>query len=55
MTSNMTRLSRRGFVRSAVALGVSGGIVGGTISPLLAADPIKPGANSPHIVNDVQN
>ena len=55
MTSNMTRLSRRGFVRSAVALGVSGGIVGGTISPLLAADPIKPGANSALIVIDVQN
>ena len=51
MTSNMTRLSRRGFVRSAVALGV----VGGTISPLLAADPIKPGANSALIVIDVQN
>ena len=55
MTSNMTSLSRRGFVRSAVALGVSGGIVGGTISPLLAADPIKPGANSALIVIDVQN
>lgn len=51
MTSNMTRLSRRGFVRSAVALGV----VGGTISQLLAADPIKPGANSALIVIDVQN
>ena len=51
MTSNAIRLSRRGFVRSAVALGV----VGGAASPVLAADPLKPGANSALIVIDVQN
>jgi nicotinamidase/pyrazinamidase len=51
MTSNALRLSRRGFVQSAVAFG----LVGGAASPVLAADPVKPLANSALIVIDVQN
>ncbi len=51
MTSTAVRLSRRGFVQSAVAFGLAGSAA----SRALAADPVKPGANSALIVIDVQN
>ncbi|TBR21630.1 MAG: isochorismatase family protein, partial [Reyranella sp.] len=51
MTSNTINLSRRGFVQSAVAFSIAGGAA----SPVLAADSVKPGANSALIVIDVQN
>lgn len=51
MTSSTTRLSRRIFLQSTVVLGAAG-----IAAPsVLAADPIKPGANSALIVIDVQN
>lgn len=55
MTSNTARLSRRIFVQSTFALGAAGLAAGATARAVLAADPIKPGANSALIVIDVQN
>jgi nicotinamidase/pyrazinamidase len=49
----MHNLQRRSFLKSAAALGLTGGL--GTSAPLFAAAKIKPGVHAALIVVDVQN